>query len=634
MSAKRKATFPHGEELMCKNGCGFYGNREWQGYCSKCHKEINEKVSSTLPKVSTKKKVARSYSDAQDSLFTKFEEKKKQHLEKRSKTIKSIIKRGQSAKESTTQSPSHELVSHVDVFQVGKDLSLKESTIKDVFKQIQRQLEKMNKLYDQTIDVQSETMQAFYNWMNDRCENHNIYQDLTPEQIEALMDKIEEQLMTYLHRTVFQQISSEYEDKDLALQKRIRSLNWMTPQLLGTDIKENSPEVRDLIDKAITDVIEMDSKVAPQQKLSSIVSCSKNICDIINLCQGIAASADEFLPTLVYIVLKANPPLLQSNIKYITSYSIPARLRCGEGAYFFTNLCCAVAFIEDLSAESLNLSSEEFERYLSGEAIPTGYAEQNAAPCEGLRLMHQNLLTLGELHEKHKKMMTDFSELQEDMIKFQETIDKSLPAPYVINETPYTIPADVDMSLIPELLRCRVARQPPKDDILVDISSKGLSLIDSESDGDKKASTTLPQPIIKESQNIDIHPISDFHKISFDTPLSIPLDVPPIIPESDTSELQNLLPPIVPLSSATINIKDLKYPTELFPDVNYDESILDSDIYTDSLDFAYETNIASQETSSGHPLSPETGFIEENPNLPPPLLPVVLQNLNSEANKN
>lgn len=31
------------KDLKCKTGCGYFGNPVWDGYCSKCHKNLPKK---------------------------------------------------------------------------------------------------------------------------------------------------------------------------------------------------------------------------------------------------------------------------------------------------------------------------------------------------------------------------------------------------------------------------------------------------------------------------------------------------------------------------------------------------------------------------------------------------------------
>jgi hypothetical protein len=67
-----------------------------------------------------------------------------------------------------------------------------------------------------------------------------------------------------------------------------------------------------------------------QDKFECISLCVKKLSKAIRESTGKPASADEILPVLTYVILRANPAMLISNMRFIEYFSLKFKSHQGE----------------------------------------------------------------------------------------------------------------------------------------------------------------------------------------------------------------------------------------------------------------------------------------------------------------
>ncbi|CAD7083043.1 unnamed protein product [Hermetia illucens] len=464
-------------DLKCRNGCGFYGNTQFDGFCSKCFRERQQGlerqrkqrvVASSSTKIDPhfpRQKTSSHHSAraaTQQHTFPPSPSRHKPHSPQRGDqqergTLKKNAILSVFQKTSTQKNvgkPERPYVpdrTEMEFITGLKKLLISDDAKKKLKSDIQR-LDATIRDYlanHRSIDDLSECVQNAYTRLSEVLGRDPRFQTASPEAREECMNFFEKVVMTRNHSYLFSPCFTNDEEQDSKIQKRIRQLGWITVKHLSCGIDEVHSASRELVYTAITELVAMDSFYSPQEKLECIVRCCRHIFTLLKHAVGGPASADEFLPALIFVVLKANPIRLHSNINFVTRFSNASRLMSGEGGYCFTNLCCAITFIENLTAVSLSMPADEFEALMKGEKVYTSAWESALLACEGLHLISENMKKMDALKRKNENVLKGIECFKEDLKQLQAEITQK------IDETLIRAPLTILPIKTPEFLRTR-----------------------------------------------------------------------------------------------------------------------------------------------------------------------------------
>ncbi|KAI5798781.1 hypothetical protein FPQ18DRAFT_322813 [Pyronema domesticum] len=161
-------------------------------------------------------------------------------------------------------------------------------------------------------------------------------------------------------------------ERDEVLTQKVRIYSWIREEHLDIEDTVSGDAGRRFLDLAVKEMLKIGTYRAPRDKVICVLNCCKVIFGLLRHSKS-DESADKFVPLLIYVVLRANPEHLVSNVQYILRFRNPDKLT-GEAGYYLSSLMGAIQFIENLDRSSLTITAEEFERNV--EAAVAAIAER------------------------------------------------------------------------------------------------------------------------------------------------------------------------------------------------------------------------------------------------------------------
>ncbi|PWN36058.1 uncharacterized protein FA14DRAFT_134594 [Meira miltonrushii] len=232
---------------------------------------------------------------------------------------------------------------------------------------------------------QTKLILDFLDFISLRMRECEVWSNVSSTEFENATEAMEKLIMNRLYNYTFSpaikregrwSVQTDDLERDRVLKQRIRLFGWIDETHLDVPVGDHS---KGFVDFAIQELLKINHYKAPRDKVICILNCCKVIFGLIRHLST-QENADNFVPILIFVVLRANPDNLISNVEYISRFRNPERLS-SESGYYLSSLMGAIAFIETMDYTSLsNITQKEFEENVEDAVQKMSAQPESAEP--------------------------------------------------------------------------------------------------------------------------------------------------------------------------------------------------------------------------------------------------------------
>ncbi|XP_065647423.1 GTPase-activating protein and VPS9 domain-containing protein 1 isoform X2 [Hydra vulgaris] len=211
-----------------------------------------------------------------------------------------------------------------------------------------------NKMLDEKSALLNELLEE----LNSDILKDSTWKYCTDEQLSDAEKAIERAIISRIYKDAFYPFSAADIENDKIFHENIKGLaNIVT-------LSHPTLQIPKMYQKeapwpsAQTELLMINAYKTAADKLSCIHRCCITIMNLLSMASDKhTPGADDFVPVLVYVVLRANPPNLLSTKQYVNTF-YETRLN-GEEYYCWMQFCAAIEFIKTLLSSLLKSNTNK-----------------------------------------------------------------------------------------------------------------------------------------------------------------------------------------------------------------------------------------------------------------------------------